>query len=46
MVDTNIRSFLFTYPIPANDDALDSVCYITNILSKKLLLLKYKKLML
>jgi ribosomal protein S2 len=46
MVDTNIKSFLFSYPIPANDDAIDSVCYIINMLSNKLLLLKYKKLML
>ena len=46
MVDTNIKSFLFTYPIPANDDALSSVCYIINIISKQVLLIKYKKLML
>jgi ribosomal protein S2 len=46
MIDTNIKSFLFTFPIPSNDDAIDSVCYIISILSKKILLLKYKKLML
>jgi hypothetical protein len=46
MVDTNIKSYLFTYPIPSNDDAIDSVCYIIGIISKQLLLLKYKNLML
>jgi ribosomal protein S2 len=46
MVDTNIKSFLFTFPIPSNDDALSSVCYIINIVSKQILLIKYKKLML
>src|SRR5690606_2274752 len=46
MVDTNIKSYLFTYPIPSNDDSIDSVCYIIGIISKQLLLLKYKNLML
>ena len=46
MIDTNIKSFLFSYPIPSNDDALDSICYIINMLSKKLLLLKYKNVLL
>jgi ribosomal protein S2 len=46
MIDTNIKSFLFTFPIPSNDDSTSSVCYILSILSTKLLLLKYKKLIL
>src|SRR5690606_37054193 len=46
MVDTNIKSYLFSYPIPSNDDAIDSVCYIIGIISKQILLLKYKNLML
>jgi ribosomal protein S2 len=46
IVDTNVKSFLFTYPIPSNDDSLEGICYILNILSKHILLSKYKKLML
>ena len=46
MVDTNIKSFLFHFPIPSNDDSINSVCYIMGILSKKILLSKYKKLIL
>lgn len=46
MVDTNIKSYLFSYPIPSNDDAIDSICYIIGIISKQILLLKYKNLML
>lgn len=46
MVDTNIKSYLFHYPIPSNDDSLDSICYIINILSKHILLCKYKKVLL
>lgn len=46
MIDTNIKSFLFTFPIPSNDDSINSVCYIISILTKQLLLLKYKKIIL
>jgi small subunit ribosomal protein S2 len=46
MVDTNIKSFLFHFPIPSNDDSVQSICYIINILTKKILIYKYKKLML
>ena len=44
MVDTNIRSYLFHFPIPSNDDSILSISYIVNVLSKKILLLKYKNL--
>ena len=46
MIDTNIKSYLFNFPIPSNDDSLESISYIINILSKNLLLLKYKKVIL
>ena len=46
MVDTNVKSFLFNYPIPSNDEALDSVCFITSLISNKLLLFKFKKVIL
>lgn len=44
LVDTNIKSFLFNYPVPANDDSLNSINYILSLISKKLLLYKYKKI--
>lgn len=46
MVDTNIKSYLFNYPIPSNDDSLEGVCYIVNILSRYILVCKYKKVIL
>lgn len=46
MVDTNIKSYLFSYPIPSNDDSLESVSYIMNLLSTHILLSKYKKVVL
>lgn len=45
LVDTNIKSFLFSLPIPSNDDALNSLNFILSIISKKLLLCKYKKVL-
>lgn len=46
MVDTNIKSYLFNYPIPSNDDSLEGICYIVNILSRHILVCKYKKVIL
>lgn len=46
LVDTNVKSFLFNYPIPSNDDSLNSINYILSLISKKLLLCKYKKVIL
>lgn len=43
LVDTNVKSYLFNYPIPSNDDAINSINYIISIISKKILLYKYKK---
>lgn len=45
LVDTNIRSYLFNYPIPSNDDSIESLNYILSIISKKLLISKYKKVL-
>lgn len=46
MVDTNIKSYLFHYPIPSNDDSFKSIYFIINILSIHILLCKYKKVLL
>lgn len=46
MVDTNVKSYLFHYPIPSNDDSLKSIGFIINILSTHILLCKYKKVLL
>jgi small subunit ribosomal protein S2 len=46
MVDTNIKSYLFHFPIPSNDDSIYSISFITSLISNKLLLVKYKKLIL
>lgn len=46
LVDTNIKSFLYKFPIPSNDDSMFSICYIVSIIAKKFLLLKYKNLIL
>ena len=45
LVDTNIKSFLFTLPVPSNDDSIDSINFILSLISKKLLLYKYKKVL-
>lgn len=44
LVDTNIKSYLFNFPIPSNDDSLNSINFFLSILSKHLLLCKYKKI--
>lgn len=46
LVDTNVKSYLFNYPIPSNDDSLNSINYILSLISKKLLLYKYNKVIL
>jgi ribosomal protein S2 len=45
IVDTNIKYHYYNLPILANDDSLDSLTYISGLLSKHILLNKYKKLM-
>jgi small subunit ribosomal protein S2 len=45
MVDTDIKSYLFNYPIPSNDDSFISVSFIISILSKQILSSKYKKVL-
>lgn len=45
LVDTDIKSFLFTLPIPSNDDSIDSINFVLSLISKKLLLYKYKKVL-
>lgn len=44
IMDTNIKSHLFNFPIPANDDSINSVCFILSYISRQILLYKYKKL--
>jgi ribosomal protein S2 len=43
IVDTNVKHHSFTFPINANEDSLKAVSYILNLVSKFILLLKYKK---
>jgi hypothetical protein len=44
VIDSNIKSFLVKFPIASNDDSLESFYYILNIVSRLILLLKYRKL--
>jgi len=46
LVDTNIKHHYFNFPIPCNDDSYDSLTYICSIMSKYILLNKYKKVLL
>jgi ribosomal protein S2 len=46
MVDSNIKTYLYNLPIIANDDTIESVSFVLSLISKKILLLKYKKLIL
>jgi len=46
IVDTNIKYHYYNLPILANDDSLDSISYICALMSKHILLNKYKKLIL
>lgn len=46
IIDSNSRSFLVKLPIISNDDSMESFYYILNIISKLILLFKYKKLIL
>jgi len=45
VVDTNVKNFLFNFPIPANSDGKDSLCYIISLITRQILLIKYKKLL-
>jgi ribosomal protein S2 len=44
VVDTNIKNFLFNFPIPSNSEGQESICYIISLVAKQILLIKYKKL--
>jgi ribosomal protein S2 len=46
VIDSNIKTYLYHLPIIANDDNIESITFILSILSNKLLLLKYKKVIL
>jgi ribosomal protein S2 len=46
IIDSNVKSYLVKLPIISNDDSMESFYYIFNIISKLILLLKYKKLIL
>ena len=43
VVDTNVKNFLFNFPIPANSEGQESLCYIISIITRQILLIKYKK---
>ena len=46
IIDSNTKSYLVKFPIISNDDSMESFYFIFNIISKLILLLKYKKLVL
>jgi len=46
MIDSNIKTYLCNLPIIANDDTVASVSFVLSLISKKILLLKYKKVIL
>jgi ribosomal protein S2 len=46
IIDSNVKSFLVKFPIISNDDSMESFYFIFNTISKLILLLKYKKLIL
>jgi ribosomal protein S2 len=46
IIDSNIKSYLVKFPIISNDDSMESFYFIFNIITKLILLLKYKKLIL
>jgi ribosomal protein S2 len=46
IIDSNVKSYLVKLPIISNDDSMESFYYIFNIISKLILLFKYKKLIL
>jgi hypothetical protein len=46
VIDSNSKSFLVKFPIVSNDDSMESFYFIFNIISKLILLFKYKKLIL
>lgn len=44
VVDTNVKNFLFNFPIPSNSEGKESICYIISLVARQILLIKYKKL--
>lgn len=46
IVDSNIKSYLAKYPIVSNDDSIEGFFFILSLISKLILLLKYKKVVL
>jgi hypothetical protein len=46
MVDTNIKNYYVHLPIASNDDSLITLAYISSLISKYILLYKYKKVIL
>ena len=44
VVDTNVKNFLFNFPIPSNSEGKESLCYIISLVTRQILLIKYKKL--
>jgi ribosomal protein S2 len=45
VVDTNVKNFLFNIPIPSNNEGKESLCFLISLLSREILLIKYKKLL-
>jgi len=46
LIDTNVKSHVFNFPIVCNDDSIESVSFMCSILSKNIILYKYTKIVL
>jgi ribosomal protein S2 len=45
IVDTNVKNFLFNLPIPSNSEGQESISFLMSLISREILLIKYKKLL-
>jgi ribosomal protein S2 len=46
LLDTNIKTHLFNFPLACNDDSIESYTFMCFLLSKFILLYKYNKIIL
>jgi ribosomal protein S2 len=46
LIDTNIKSHLFNFPLACNDDSIESISFMCFLLSKFILFYKFNKVIL
>jgi ribosomal protein S2 len=46
VIDSNVKHHYYNLPIPSNDDSLKSIVYLYTLISKNIILYKYKKVIL